>query len=285
MFGYTVSPNGAYHPELIFIFAYNQFGNSGVFRFDGTADPAVASASILGTEGSCASNIGKNCYVFSNDVIKRFDGNSSATETATIPYGNGYDNSASSLNSNIYIFGGQDGALAAGTNAKIHKWTGVAITKVGLLASPTGSHTSDTLGANIYIFGGYYYSNIHNTIQKWDGVTISTESSVMPTPNHQASIATVGSNTYIFGGSVWNGATNNIQKWDGTTISVISATLGDLSEDDFASSLSSAAYIFASGGYAGNSLYYIQKWDGVTMSSLSHKYHNNTNYCATSLTK
>lgn len=281
MFGQTFSPNGAYHPSLIFI-----FGGGKIKRFDATADPAVHLSVFA--DGSCASNIGKKSYIFNETVIRRFDGASVVTETATIPYGIGGDNSASTIDTEIFQFGGSGTSEFYGVSNKIFKWNEVSVSLVGTLAAASHSHSSETLGENIYILGGQN-TEIFDTIQKWDGATTSTEASVLPENNSGASVAVVSNAIYIFGGwhdyGSYNTATRSIQKWDGTTISLLGATLADLSEDDFASTLSNEAYIFGSGAFVGSGLHYIQKWNGTTISSLSHKFANNTGYCATSMSK
>ena len=275
MFAFPYQYKGAYSPELGFI-----FGNS-IFRFDNTSDP-FSVGTLSQTAGSCA-NIGKTIYIFGTaQSISSYDGSTQSSNAAVLAYGTGSDHSASSLNSQIYIFGG---TLGGGTDyVGIQLWDGTYRNLVGTLAAPSYGHTSEVLGGNIYVFGGYHNSTVSNLIQKWTGSTISINSATIQA-RYQHCSSVVGSSAYVFGGSYSGGISSSIQKFDGTNSSVSSTTLGTSSQNDTASVMSGVAYIFATGAYVGAGKNYIQQWDGTTLSSLSFKCAYGQNYCSSSIAK
>jgi len=123
-----------------------------------------------------------------------------------------YDHSMVAIGSNMYIFGGYDGADYKNDLYKIDT-EGNAV-KIDLIGSdkpsPRYNHSMVVIGTNMYIFGGYdgvdYYSNLYKIDTEGNSVKIDLIGSDKPSAIYGHSMVAIGTNMYIFGG--YDGADN-----------------------------------------------------------------------------
>ena len=183
--------------------------------------------------------------------------------------------SCASVNSNIYIFGGNNGSSSSSYTNIIQKFdtTTETVTTLSATLNALKSNTcSASVGTDIYIFGGYRWStstNIYyyNTILKFDTLTetVTILSTTLPNGLMDASCASVGTDIYIFGGQDSSSRYNTILKFDTLTetVTTLSVTLPNNLSSTTSASVGTDIYIF--GGYSGASSYNtILKFDTLT---------------------
>jgi hypothetical protein len=149
--------------------------------------------------------------VSTNIELRPINGNNSDKPSAR------YDHSMVAIGSNMYIFGGYDGADYKNDLYKIdtegNSQEIILIADEGTTAnkpSPRYNHSMVAIGTNMYIFGGYdgadYYSNLYKIDTEGNSVKIDLIGSDKPSAIYGHSMVAIGTNMYIFGG--YDGADN-----------------------------------------------------------------------------
>lgn len=152
------------------------------------------------------------------------------------PYAGQSDGAASfgiaTLGSKINTFGGYNGAPNGGGITSITEFNGSQITTLGstLVDSACMYVGACSVGANAYIFGGFtkFFSESggytrKNTIQKWTGSAISTESAILASGSYtwaSTFAAQLSGSAKLF--KVY-GASSIIQSYDGVSVTTDSA--------------------------------------------------------------
>lgn len=183
---------------------------------------------------------GETAYIFGGLV--------GASETATRYYGiDSYDGTTYStgptvtllpfdagcdvLNSKVFVFGGQGNDLSI--SLSIFSYDGNTASTLAMTTYTEGD-SACTLGSYIYTFGSYYFGSggtagTSRLIRKFDGATLTTESTLMAPSDPYSGVvrgpstSVLGNVIYIFGGSAADGdtvTTKRISKWNGSTLSV-----------------------------------------------------------------
>lgn len=221
--------------------------------------------------------------------IDRFDGSTMSANFNSLSQACS-DSAAENLNSDIYLFGGyfttyNGSSYVPQYTSVIRKFDGYISTTTGINSSSSSNQAAATIGSNVYLFGGYYVTGLIgggqpdvnkyslNTIRRFSGSSIATESATMSNSQWASAASTLGQNAYIFGGSyltsqgtsnptIYN--LNSIQKFDGTARTTESATLADSTSGLKSVSLNSKIYVFGATA--------VHSYDGVTRSSTGISY-------------
>lgn len=121
---------------------------------------------------------------------------------------------------------------------------------------------------NVYLFGGIVAGSPVNTIRRFNGKYVTSQSATLGSTSSSAGTSqTLGSYAYVFGGG--NAVNNKIQSFDKTTVALVT-TMGYGSYDISSAKVSSNIYIF--GGYRPSTFdttNEIRKFDGSNYSTES----------------
>lgn len=282
MFAFSITPNGAYHPSLMFIFGGQDGGGGGrsadaggtniaeVMRYDATGNAVITGQTLAANTsyGLSSTVLGSVIYLF-RETIRKWDGASiSVMNTLPATY---YFNASGTLGSNAYMFGGA-------FDTPIFRWDGTTRYSDSGSLGTTGrcAMGAGTLGSSIYLFGGDQTSNyLSSTILQFSGNGVTTHSATMPTPGPSGgyavgqwpettpAVAPLNSNLYIFGGNISN--YRKIAKFDGITYTEETALLIDNHYAGQATNFDSKIQNIFNNGFSGNIA--IRTWDGTTSSN------------------
>ena len=184
------------------------------------------------------------------------------------------------VGSNIYIFGGQNGATYY-TNSYKYDIITDSYSEIRPLPSLISQAGYVTIGTDIYIFGGQRAEgSVLNSCYKYDTLTDTyTQLANMPIANRTITPVVVGTDIYIFGGLGSGGYTNSCYKYDTltdayTNLTSLPARLGHSS----CGYINGKIYIFGgygvSGGVATVYSYDINTNKFETENSMSRKIYN-----------
>lgn len=193
--------------------------------------------------------IGSTAFIFGaktpDTMIRRYDGASSATDSATLSSGD--TSEAATLT---------DALIVGNSLNSIRRYNGTtSSTDSATLDSTTSKNGLSVVSGVMFIFGG---TTSETLIQRYDGTTRSTDSATLPSGGvYSISAAVIGSNSKLYGG-LGTGYYGVIRNYNGTTLSTDSATFS-ISDYGAAQFNNSVNYIFS--GIA------VRSYDGTTVSS------------------
>lgn len=262
MFGYSYH-KGDYAERAIYIFGSSASNSIHKFSIGAIANTGVT---LIGGNGKgSASPLNYNIYLFGGgytnglgsyfETVQKFTGSVVSNETAALSAILSYTDSCSN-GTNIYLFGGE------GSGETRYSWVkmfngGTSFSSANNLPNTLSRSTSNSIGSDAYVFGGYTY----NTIHKYTGATRYAVGTTLTGDCWSGSSAKLGRNAiYIFGVE----GSNNVNQFNGTSISATASGFSmGLSK---ASSFSSSIYVFGGGGSTA-----IRKFDGAAFETSSQE--------------
>jgi N-acetylneuraminic acid mutarotase len=216
---------------------------------------APVAREVVVTDGQKLTVVGGlDATKFSTAAIVRVDPTTGASQPAGTLGEAVHDAAGVQLGNRILVFGGGGPSENGTPDVQSLSANAATTTVIGKLPHSRSDHVAVTVGATVYVLGGYDGTSIvADVVSTTDGVSF-TKIGVLPVPVRYPAVAVIGQSIYLFGGVSDSRAgidTTAVQRLDTATgtIEVVAQLPTPLSH---ASAVVLANRIFVLGGYINN---------------------------------